>query len=125
MTRLQNYYEDLESPQNFNFAVLQEFLPKSRKFSYTVIDEKGKIHEFTETVDTALSRRLRVGDTVPVYRKTFVSFGRKEIMSKLKNNQRTYSPLSALSNLIIAGILFFTGTSLISVVSFFFIKSKT
>ncbi|WCL47715.1 hypothetical protein [Leptospira sp. GIMC2001] len=117
-------YESLESPQNFNFAVLQEFLPKSRKFSYTVIDEKGKIHEFTESVDAALSRRMRVGDTVPVYRKTFVSFGRKEIMSKLKNNSRPFNPLNALSNLVMSGILFSTFACFVSLCGMLFIKSK-
>jgi hypothetical protein len=107
MKNIDSEFEKLEIPANRGFAVLLEFHSKGRKFTYQVSDERGRIHEITEIVDEETSRKLRVGDTISIYRKTITIFGKRTVISKIMSSAKNYSPLQNLYNYTFNGSLFF------------------
>lgn len=121
---LDNMYTSLESPANRSFAVLQEFHPKGRKFTYQVSDERGRIHEITEVVDESTARKLRVGDTISIYRKTIILFSKRTVISKILTSERTHSELSGLYSFTRNGAFFFGGLCLVSFCFFAFSKKE-
>jgi hypothetical protein len=116
MDNINSELEELEIPANRGFAVLLEFHSKGRKFTYQVSDERGRIHEITEVVDEATSRKLRVGDTISIYRKTITIFGKRTVISKIMSSVKTYSPLRNLYNYTFNGSIFFSILSFGSVI---------
>ncbi|MCC5816067.1 MAG: hypothetical protein JJT78_15055 [Leptospira sp.] len=120
MKNTNSEFKELEIPANRGFAVLLEFHSKGRKFTYQVSDERGRIHEITEVVDEETSRKLRVGDTISIYRKTITIFGRRTVISKIMSSAKIYSPLQSLYNYIFNGSVFFSILSFGSVILFIF-----
>jgi hypothetical protein len=114
-----------ENSDNLEFGIIQESRPKHNKISYLVTDESGRVHEVSEVVDSDLKRKLRVGDTVPVYRKSFSIFGKEEIISKLKWNRLEKIPLQGLSELLFYSSIFFWVAFCISTILGFFKKLNT
>lgn len=117
-------YNSLRSPDNQSFAVLLEYLQKHRKFTYQVPDERGRIHEITEYVDSISSRRLRVGDTVRVHRKSIYSFGKSEIISSIDSNTRESIPHQSLYYILGIGIIFFFSSFAIGSIALWFSKKE-
>ena len=105
--------KELENSSPAIFAQLTEY-HTIRKFSgtyhsytYKVPDFDGELHEVTEVVDNELNRKLRVGDTVPVKRKTVELFGKTTIISMINGNKLSYKPLGLLIQIGETGTVFF------------------
>ncbi|MCZ8237480.1 MAG: hypothetical protein O9346_07765 [Leptospiraceae bacterium] len=101
-------YQSLyQRSQYTDFAVLQDYISHSRKFTYAVTDEYGKIHEVTESIDKDLNKKLRVGDTVPVYRRTVEILGKRELIASIQTKENLQHGLSILERFLFLGMLIF------------------
>ncbi len=103
----EKFLSELYIPKNKTFAVITEFHPSRKKFTYQVPDEWGRIHEITESVDENSARRMRVGDTVMVYRKTGTLFSRSHLVSRIESNRMYPGMLISLKKFFLYGCIFF------------------
>lgn len=110
--KLQSEYSDLRNTSEPIFAQLVEHttVAKGQRsidlYTYLVPDEMGKMHEVTEKVDPELDRKLRVGDTVAVRRRTIEIFGKTKMISYIEENKigpKTFDFLVLFSKM---GVLF-------------------
>lgn len=116
--------DDLETPSNKSFGVIQEHQSSGNKFTIQVADEWGRVHEVSESVDETTSRKFRVGDSVPVYRKTGFVFGKKTLIANIIDNERLSRSLQTLENILLLGIAFFSVTLTISLLVRLFNKPE-
>lgn len=121
---LESVEKDLDSPSNRSFAVLQEFQTGGKKFTYEVSDEWGKVHEVTEVVDEASARKLRVGDTIPVLRKSVHIFGKQTMLSRIISNSNKPQSFEILQNITFYSIFFFGLVSFATSILFFVNKPE-
>ena len=112
--------KELSSSTETVFGQLTEYhaIKKYRgiihSYTYKVPGEYGNLHEVTKIVDSELNRKLRVGDTVAVKRKTVESFGKKTVISKIAGNKMSYQSFDLMIKITMAGTLFFTFILLLS-----------
>jgi len=104
---------DLENSRLTVFARLTEyhtikkFSGTYHSYTYKVPDFDGELHEVTEIVDNELNRKLRVGDTVQVKRKTVKLFGKTTVISMINGNKLSFKPLDLLIQIGKTGTVFF------------------
>lgn len=84
-------------------------------------DEYGKVHEITELVQRNLNRKLRVGDTVIVHRKTVVILGKKELIASIKGNTIEFPLLNVLEDFLKYGSILFGVTLLATGILYLFV----
>lgn len=113
-SHLSDEYSRIREPIFQAFAVLTEHQPKHKKFTYQVPDEIGRIHEITEIVDAVSGRKLRVGDTVAVHRKSIVSFGKAEVLSRIDSNSTAWNPYAFMTVILSIGTGFFLAVAILS-----------
>lgn len=104
--------------------MLQDYISHSRKFTYAVTDEYGKIHEVTESIDRDLNKKLRVGDTVPVRRRTVEILGKRELIATIQSKENLHHSLSILEKFLFLGMIVFGVLVLFSIPANIF-KPKT
>lgn len=120
---LKSQLNQLVKPPNQSFGVILETHPSKKKISYQVPDEFGKIHEVTEYMDESTFRKIRVGDSITVYRLTGLVLGKRTILSIIeKNNEKHYylQSIENLFNFFFFGFIYF----IILIVSSFLFSRK-
>lgn len=123
--KILDLYNSIQSSSKYeDFAVLQEYLPKLSKFTYAVTDEYGKVHEITESVHKNLNKKLRVGDTVVVNRKTVVILGKKELIASIKGNTVEFPLLHVLEDFLKYGVAIFGFTLFSAGIAFLLVVLK-
>ncbi|AXR62807.1 hypothetical protein [Leptospira mayottensis] len=117
---LDQVYRSLREPGPTVFGTLTESIriekPGRRAYlvSYRVPDEFGKLYEITEQVDENLHKRLRVGDSIEVRRQTFETFGKIQVLARIKKNSLfindfDFLEMFSMIGLCFSGILLATG----------------
>lgn len=109
---LSRFYANLESEGTKAFGVIKDFnLTETRGnknfiYTYSVSDEYGRLTEVVEYVDPVIHKKLRIGDSVIVVRRTTHLFGQKILISRMVGNQGRI-PVNELIELFSgAGVLF-------------------
>lgn len=90
---LRRSYANLESEGTKAFGVIKDFHftetrgNKNYIYTYSVSDEYGRLTEVVEYVDPVIHKKLRIGDSVIVVRKTTHLLGQKILISRMVGNQ--------------------------------------
>jgi hypothetical protein len=90
---LSRSYANLESEGSKAFGVIKDLnLTETRGnknyiYTYSVSDESGRLTEVVEYVDPVIHKKLRIGDSVIVVRKTTHLLGQKILISRMIGNQ--------------------------------------
>lgn len=94
---LKENYSALLSDGTFGFATLSEYHPvidangKKHVYTYLVPDDSGKLNEVVEMVDPVIQRRLRVGDSVQIRRRTVRYLTKEMVLARIENNSEKIS----------------------------------
>ncbi|MDV6236413.1 hypothetical protein CH379_012325 [Leptospira ellisii] len=109
---LDEVYHRLREPGETVFGTLTESVRVEKSgrrayvVSYRVPDETGKLHEITEQVDENLYRRLRVGDSIEVRRRTFETFGKIRVLARIKKNSLFVNDFDFMETFSLTGLCF-------------------
>ena len=79
----------------------------------------GKIHEITESIEHDLNKKLRVGDTVPVRRRTVEILGKKELIASIQKSDSPHHSFYILERFLFLGMVTFAVLVLISSTTIF------
>ncbi|TGK82810.1 hypothetical protein EHQ23_16090 [Leptospira bourretii] len=99
---LQLETKTLNEERNRSFAIVQELsrvknqFPIAYQCHYTFGLSNGSLYEITERIPYSIYKRLRLGDTIEVYKKEIRIFGKQTAISRIKGNEE---PLPLLENL--------------------------
>lgn len=119
--QLENSYSELETIGSKTFGTIREFHllekvgNKNYIYTYTVPDENGRLTEMIEYVDYNTHKKLRIGDTVVVVRKSISLLGNKTFISKIIGNTGLISGNKLIEKVGMIGIVFSLGLGLIGV----------
>ncbi|PJZ44171.1 hypothetical protein EHQ30_11420 [Leptospira brenneri] len=92
----------LSTEKNRSFAIVQELsrvknqFPIAYQCHYSFGLSNGSLYEITERIPYSIYKRLRLGDTIEVYKKEIRIFGRQTAISQIRGNEE---PLPLLENL--------------------------
>ncbi|TGK86382.1 hypothetical protein EHQ31_08065 [Leptospira montravelensis] len=93
---------NLNEEKNRSFAIVQELsrvknqFPIAYQCHYSFGLSNGSLHEITERIPYSIYKKLRLGDTIQVYKKEIRIFGKQTAISRIKGNEE---PLPLLENL--------------------------
>ncbi|MCG6146241.1 hypothetical protein [Leptospira bandrabouensis] len=93
---------NLNEERNRSFAIVQELsrvknqFPIAYQCHYSFGLSNGSLHEITERIPYSIYKKLRLGDTIQVYKKEIRTFGKLTAISRIKGNEE---PLPLLENL--------------------------
>ncbi len=85
-------YSELEISGSKSFGTIKEFNStekeglKNHIYTYSVPDETGRLTEIVEYVDPITNKKLRIGDTVVVTRKTIQLLGKSTLISRINGS---------------------------------------
>ncbi|TGL88289.1 hypothetical protein EHQ68_10730 [Leptospira congkakensis] len=88
--------------RNRSFAIVQELsrvknqFPIAYQCHYSFGLSNGSLYEVTERIPYSIYKRLRLGDTIEVYKKEVKIFGKQTAISQIRGNAE---PLPLLENL--------------------------
>lgn len=92
----------LNEEKNRSFAIVQELsrvknqFPIAYQCHYSFGLSNGSLYEITERIPYSIYKRLRLGDTIEVYKREIGIFGKQTAISRIKGNEE---PLPLLENL--------------------------
>ncbi|MGE8722888.1 hypothetical protein ACO2KH_17135 [Leptospira terpstrae] len=92
----------LNEEKNRSFAIVQELsrvknqFPIAYQCHYSFGLSNGSLYENTERIPYSIYKRLRLGDTIEVYKREIGIFGKQTAISRIKGNEE---PLPLLENL--------------------------
>ncbi|TGM77617.1 hypothetical protein EHR01_08385 [Leptospira mtsangambouensis] len=101
-SHLQFETKTLNEERNRSFAIVQELsrvknqFPIAYQCHYSFGLSNGSLYEITERIPYSIYKRLRLGDTIEVYKKEIRIFGKQTAISQIKGNEE---PLPLLENL--------------------------
>jgi hypothetical protein len=90
---LSTSYSNLEKEGSRAFGTIKEFNltetqgTKNFIYTYSVSDESGRLSEVVEYVDPIIHKKLRIGDSIIVVRKTIDLLGQKILISRIVGNK--------------------------------------
>jgi len=120
-------YSQLEISGSKSFGTIKEFnliekqSLKNHIYTYSVPDEAGRLTEIVEYVDPITNKKLRIGDTVVVTRKTIKLLGKSTLISRINGNTSLIPHNILIEKLSLFGIIFST---LLGFVSLFMFKRR-
>ena len=85
-------YSNLENEGSKAFGTIKEYNltetqgTKNYIYTYSVSDESGRLSEVVEYVDPVIHKKLRIGDSIIVIRKTITLLGQKILISRIIGN---------------------------------------
>ncbi|GBF51899.1 hypothetical protein LPTSP4_34370 [Leptospira ryugenii] len=103
----------LENLGNLSFAVVQEIGRVKNKFPiqyechYSFSLKNGQLAESSEVIPYSIYRKLKLGDSIQIYRKEMTVFGRKIAVSKIKENDEVSTPLIHLERFFRGAVAYF------------------
>ncbi|MBM9547487.1 hypothetical protein JWG40_10710 [Leptospira sp. 201903074] len=92
----------LNEEKNRSFAIVQELsrvknqFPIAYQCHYSFGLSNGSLFEITERIPYSIYKKLRLGDTIEVYKREIRIFGKQTAISRIKGNEE---PLPLLENL--------------------------
>ncbi|PJZ83351.1 hypothetical protein [Leptospira harrisiae] len=101
-SKLQSETKTLNEEKNRSFAIVQELsrvknqFPIAYQCHYSFGLSNGSLFEITERIPYSIYKRLRLGDTIEVYKREIKIFGKQTAISQIKGNEE---PLPLLENL--------------------------
>ncbi|TGK83074.1 hypothetical protein EHQ24_07110 [Leptospira noumeaensis] len=99
---LKSETQTLTTEKNRSFAIVQELsrvknqFPIAYQCHYSFGLSNGSLFEITERIPYSIYKRLRLGDTIEVYKKEIRIFGKQTAISQIRGNEE---PLPLLENL--------------------------
>ncbi len=117
-------YNRLESSGSKSFGTVKEFNLtekqniKNHIYTYTVPDEAGRLTEIVEYVDPLTHKKLRIGDTVVVVRKTILLLGKSTLISRITGNTNSIPHNILIEQFSLYGVMFSFFLGLVSVVMY-------
>ena len=120
-------YNQLEISGSKSFGTIREFNLtekqnlKNHIYTYSVPDETGRLTEIVEYVDPITHKKLRIGDTVVVTRKTIQLLGKSTLISRINGNTNSIPHNILIEKFSLYGVIF---SFLLSLISLFMYKRR-
>jgi len=120
-------YSQLEISGSKSFGTIKEFNStekqslKNHIYTYSVPDETGRLTEIVEYVDPITNKKLRIGDTVVVVRKTIQLLGKSTLISRINGNTNSIPHNILIEKFSLYGVGF---SILLGIISLFMYKRR-
>ena len=128
--QLKQGYDILESQGIKSFATIKEYHASERKglkshiYTYSTSDENGRLMDIVEYVDIQTHKKLRIGDTILVTKKSIYLLGNQNLIARIQGNTYPPSDNIFLEKFAISGIIVSIFTLVIAITLFGFEKRK-
>ncbi len=120
--KLKHEYKHLKIAENSSFGSIQELSRIKRQFpiayecNYVFGLSTGNLFEATEKIPYSIYKKLKLGDSIEIFRKEVSIFGRTSAITTIKGNEETPPFLDNLERFFRIGLVYFlilTGLSLL------------
>ncbi|MCG6142340.1 hypothetical protein [Leptospira mtsangambouensis] len=111
-SQLQSATKTLNEERNRSFAIVQELsrvknqFPIAYQCHYSFGLSNGSLYEITERIPYSIYKRLRLGDTIEVYKKEIKIFGKQTAISRIKGNEESLPLLENLERYFQYGFVY-------------------
>ncbi|MCW7482925.1 hypothetical protein [Leptospira kanakyensis] len=102
----------LSTEKNRSFAIVQELsrvknqFPIAYQCHYSFGLSNGSLYEITERIPYSIYKRLRLGDTIEVYKKEIRIFGKQTAISQIRGNDESLPLLENLERYFLYGFVY-------------------